>query len=281
MFGQASNLPPALTDMHVHSTCSADGASSILDYARCAETLSLKQVGFCEHVDFDPRDQDCGYLDQDLYDREIVAARNEVPQVQISQGVEIAYQSRREGEIRSWLQTADWDFCVLSIHLMDYTDGWAIVSDSETSAAYFATHNQQQVYTPYFEELLHAARSGLGDILGHLDIVKRYGTRHYGPFAPSAFEGQIRSVLRAAVETGTGLEINTSGLRQAPDEPYPGPEILRWYRQLGGEILTIGSDAHHTDDLASGIAQAQEVARRAGFRAISFFQERQLLWVDL
>ena len=281
MSGRPPDHPPALTDMHVHSTCSADGASSIVDYARRAVTLGLVRLGICEHVDFDPRDQDYGYLDQALYDSEIASARREVPQVQISQGVEIAYQTRRQDEIRAWLETVTWDYCVLSIHLLDYADGWAIISEAKTAAAYFATHNQQQAYTPYFEELLLAARSGLGNLLGHFDIFKRYGARRYGPFDPSDYKDEIYSVLRAAVETGTGLEINTSGLRQAPAETYPGLQILRWYRQLGGEILTIGSDAHHVDDLAAGIAQAQALARRAGFRALAFFQEGRIGWIDL
>ena len=72
----------------------------------------------------------------------------------------------------------------------------------------FATHDQRQAYAPYFEELLRAAQSGLGDVLGHLDLVKRFGVRHYGPFEPAAFEEEIRAVLRAAIDSGMGLEIN-------------------------------------------------------------------------
>ncbi len=281
MSGQTPNLPSALIDMHVHSTCSPDGASSILDYARRAGDLELAEIGICEHVDFDPRDQDYGYLDSVHYDREIVTARDAVPHVRLRQGVEVTYQGRREGEIRRWLAATDWDFVVLSIHLLDYADDWAIVSEPATASAYFASHDQRQAYLPYFEELLRAARSGLGDVLGHFDLVKRYGIAHFGPFKPSDFRDEIRSVLRAAVETGIGLEINTSGLRQAPGQPYPALDIVRWYRQLGGEILTIGSDAHHVDDLAAGMAQAQAMARAAGFRVIASFEQRQISWIDL
>jgi histidinol-phosphatase (PHP family) len=272
---------PALLDLHVHSTCSADGASSIASYARRAARHGLAEVGYCEHADFDPRDWSYGYLDLVRYDQEIAAARASAPGVRLRQGVEITYQARLEQEIRAWLAGGTWDYVVASVHLVDYADGWAMVSEPRAVDDYFADHSQRQAYVPYFEELLRAVRSGLGDLLGHFDLVKRYGTGHYGPFEPADFREEIQTVLQAAVECGVGLEINTSGLRQAPGEAYPGLTVLRWYRELGGEILTIGSDAHKADHLGYGVAEAQALARAAGFRAITTFEARQASWIDL
>jgi histidinol-phosphatase (PHP family) len=232
-------------------------------------------------VDLDPRDQDYGFLDMARYDHEIAGARTVEPLLTLYQGVELSYQSRREGEIHAWLATRDWDYVVSSVHLVDYADGWAIVSEPSTTGAYFATHSQRQAYGPYFEELHRAAQSGLGDVIGHFDLVKRYGVRQYGPFEPEDFQEEIRAVLRAAVNSGIGLEINTSGLRQSPGEPYPGLTILQWYRELGGETLTLGSDTHHTNSLGAGLAQAQDLAQAAGFRAITVFEQRKVHWIDL
>jgi histidinol-phosphatase (PHP family) len=270
-----------LVDLHVHSSCSADGVSSIGDHARRAEALGLAEVGFCEHADFDPRDRGYDSLDLTRYDREFAAAQATVSGVRLRQGVEITYQAEREGEIRAWLAAHPWDYVVASIHLVDYADGWAIISEPRAMEAYFTTHSQRQAYVPYFEEVLRAVRSGLADVLGHFDLVKRYGVRRYGPFDPLAFEEEVRAVLRAAVEEGVALEINTSGLRQSPREPYPGLVVLRWYRQLGGELLTVGSDAHHSDDLGAGVAEALAVARAAGFRAIATFARQRVHWLDL
>jgi histidinol-phosphatase (PHP family) len=272
---------PALVDLHVHSVCSADGLSSIADYARQAAALGLGEVGFCEHVDFDPRDQDYGYLDILSYEQQITRARRQSPQVTLQQGVEVSYQSRREDEIRTWLSTCAWDCVVTSVHLVDYDDGWAIVSEPDTAGTYFAAHGQRQAYAPYLEELCRAACSGLGDVLGHLDLIKRFGVAHYGPFEPVAFEEEIRAVLQAAIDGGLGLEVNTSGLRQSPGEAYPTLAVLRWYRELGGEIVTVGSDAHHAGDLGAGIPEALAMAQEAGFRAIATFKERQVRWIDL
>lgn len=277
----ANQGTPALVDLHVHSSCSADGESSIGDYARRAIALGFREVGFCEHVDLDPRDQDCGYLDMMRYDQEIADARRWAPQVALRQGVELSYQARREDDLRAWLATRAWDFVVTSVHMVDYADGWAIISEPGTTGAYFAVHGQRHAYAPYFDELHRAAQSGLGDVLGHFDLVKRFGVRHHGPFEAEAFEEEIRAVLRAAIHSGMGLEINTSGLRQLPGEPYPALTVLQWYRELGGEILTFGSDTHHADNLGAGLAQARALAQAAGFRAFATFEERQIRWIDL
>jgi histidinol-phosphatase (PHP family) len=272
---------PISVDLHVHSTCSVDGMSSIVEYARRARDQGLAEVGFCEHVDLDPRDPGYDFLNLARYDRGMAMARTAVPGVQLRQGVEITYQAGLEGALRAWLADHPWDYVVASVHLVDYADGWAIISEPAAMGAYFAGHSERQAYTPYFEELLRAVRSGLGDVLGHLDLVKRYGVTRYGPFAPPAFEEEIRAVLRAAVAAGVGLEINTSGLRQSPGEPYPALAVLRWYRDLGGEVLTVGSDAHRAADLGAGIAGALDLARQAGFRAISTFEGRRVCWLDL
>jgi histidinol-phosphatase (PHP family) len=278
----ASHSPESnAVDLHVHSDCSADGRSTIGEYARQAQALGLSEVGFCEHVDLDPRDQDYGFLDVQRYEREIESARLQAPGVQLRKGVEIAYQSRREDEIRAWLGQGGYDYVVLSVHLVDYADGWAIVSEPDTTGAYFAGHSARQSYVPYFEELLRAAKSGLGQVLGHLDLIKRYGVQCYGPFDPVGLEDEIRAVLVAAVEHGVGLEVNTSGLRQSPGEPYPGLTLLRWYRELGGEILTMGSDAHHVDDLGAGLSEAMAMARQVGFRAIATYERQRVHWIDL
>ena len=272
---------PAPVDLHVHSTCSADGGSSIEDYARQAEVMGLAEVGYCEHVDLDPRDMGYGYIDPGRYDRELAAARAAVPEVRLLQGVEITYQSGMQEAVREWQTCRPWDYVVVSVHLIDYPDGWAIISEPGAMGAYFASHNERQAYGPYFAELLRAVKSGMGDVLGHLDLVKRFGVRQYGRLDPAAFEEEIREILRAAAQRGMGLEINTSGLRQAPGEPYPGLTVLRWYRELGGEVLTVGSDAHHADDLGRDIAGAMDMAREAGFRAIASFEARRVRWIDL
>jgi histidinol-phosphatase (PHP family) len=256
-------------DLHVHSTCSGDGVSTIAEHARRAADLGLRAVGFCEHADFDPRDRSYRTLDLD-------AARLLAPGVDLAQGVEITYQASREAEIGAWLDERPWDYVVVSVHLVDYADGWTMVSEARAIPDYYSTHTQRESYRPYFEELWRAVRSGLGNVLGHFDLVKRYGAAHYGAFDPADLEQEIRAVLHVAAATGMALEINTSGLRQAPGETYPGLQVLHWFRQEGGRLVTIGSDAHQAADLAAGTGQALELARAAGLAVVTSFHHRQV-----
>jgi len=268
-------------DLHVHSRCSADAESSIDEYARQAVRLGLAEVGFCEHADFDPRDRSYGTLDLARYHREIAEARETAPEVRLRQGVEFTFQASLAASIQDWLVGHPWDYVIASVHLVDYCDGWAMVSEPRAMEAYFRAHSARQAYLPYFEEVLRAVQSGMGDALGHLDLVKRYGVEVYGPFEPDGFEEEIRTVLRALVERGMALEVNTSGVRQAPGEPYPALQVLRWYREVGGELVTIGSDAHHVRHLGAGLAEGEALARAAGFRAVVTFDQRRACFVDL
>jgi histidinol-phosphatase (PHP family) len=152
---------------------------------------------------------------------------------------------------------------------------WAMISEQEGCERYFARRSVREAYQPYFAELRQAVESGLFDFIGHLDLAKRYGVRYYGPFDLSLFAAEVRDILKLTVESRVGLEINTSGLRQAPHETYPGLAVLRWYRKLGGRILTVGSDAHSVKDLGKGIAEALGLARKAGFEAVTLFEKRE------
>jgi histidinol-phosphatase (PHP family) len=275
----------ALCDLHVHSTLSADGISTLAEHAARAAELGLQALGFAEHADFDPRDRSYGFLDPEDYAQQLAAAQRAHPGVQLLRGVEVTYQSTHRAEIRQWLGRYGFDFCILSVHLVEDHSAWAMVSEEERSRRFFASRTERRAYAPYFAEVLAAVEASWpgsgGMILGHLDLVKRYGVREYGPFDEAAWEGELRSILRAAVERGVALEINTSGLRQSPKEPYPTLTVVRWFREEGGELLTLGSDAHRTGDLASGVSEAAQLALAAGFRAVAFFEGGQVRWIDL
>ncbi len=265
-----------LLDYHLHSTCSVDGISTIAQYCRRAAEQKFIEIGFCEHVDFDPRDRGCGFFDYALFRRQIEAQRKRYgDSLAIRVAVEVTYQASREEEIREFLRGKELDYVVGSVHLVEDGREWAMVSEEGRCERYFARRSVREAYQPYFAEVRRAVESGLFDFIGHFDLVKRYGVRYYGPFAPSLFAAEVCEILKLAVERGVGLEINTSGLRQAPDETYPDLEVLRWYRELGGRILTVGSDAHSIKDLGKGIAEALGLAREAGFEAAALFEKRE------
>jgi histidinol-phosphatase (PHP family) len=132
-------------------------------------------------------------------------------------------------------------------------------------AGWVAGRMFEEIVAPYFAEVLAAIRSGLFDTIGHLDYVKKYLAPHVLPAAFAAAPEVYEPLLQALVERGTGLEVNASGLRQAPRETYPAPWAVARFRELGGGLVTAGSDAHRADSFAYGLAHACQVAGAAGF----------------
>ena len=120
------------------------------------------------------------------------------------------------------------------------------------------------------------------DCVGHLDLIKRYSTKTYNTRITLIVQYELlKEVLKLIISKGKGIEINTSGLRQAPRETMPGVDVLKLYHELGGEILTIGSDAHRAEDVAEGIDIAIENAKQAGFKHLTVFNNRKPEWVPV
>ena len=267
-----SNYP--LLDCHLHTGVFSCDAKATLDaYIDRGREMGLAAITTTEHVDFDSNDYCFGFYD--LFRHQ--AQRNERRVVSedgltVLIGAEVDYQRRYEDQARAFLAQTEFDLVIGSVH---YVRGEIVFVDE------FFQRPERENVEAYLDEVLGAVNSRLFDVIGHLDIVKRYGVRHYGPFDPAHYAEPLDEILRACVDTGTGLEINTSGLRGPPKETFPTLPVLRRYRELGGEILTVGSDAHTVDDLARDIPQALDLAKAAGFRAIALFVDRQVRWMAI
>lgn len=260
---QARDLP---LDAHLHTGQSSDSDVPIDSYAAAAVERGIAELAITDHIDFDPR---WANYRPDTAERERIvreAAERWAPfGISIRFGLEVSYQPNREADIREHLASQSYDFVIGSVHIgaespyhVSRVERWV---DGKTI---------DQIVGPYFAEVEAAARSGLFDTLGHLDFVKRYVHDHV---SPAAFADRIdlyEPILRALVESGTGLEVNTSGLRQAPRETYPGPSVVALFRELGGERLTAGSDAHRMDWFAHGLEDGYRVAAEAGFEDLFF-----------
>ena len=260
---QACNLP---LDSHLHTDQSSDSDVPIDAYAGAAVERGIAELAITDHVDFDPRWPN--YRPDAAARERIVreAADRWAPfGIAIRFGLEVSYESNREEDIREHLARQSYDFVIGSVHVgadspyhVSRVERWV---DGKTI---------DEIVRPYFAEVEAAARSGLFDTLGHLDFVKRYV---YDLVSPAAFAERLdlyEPILGALVESGTGLEVNTSGLRQAPRETYPGPSVVTRFRELGGERLTAGSDAHRMDWFAHGLEDGYRVAAEAGFEDLFF-----------
>lgn len=260
-------------DFHCHSDRSFDSRAPLT--ALCQRALQLGFSHLCptEHADFDPQDSGYGYLNVEAYSQALAACQELFAgQLVLLKGIEIDYQSRFDAEVRAFLAQHTFDFVIGSAH---YVDGLHVED------ALLEAYDPDAAYRRYFDTVREIAASGLFDVVGHLDLVKRRGILQWGAFDPRRYADEIDAVLQAAVKTGTGLEINTSGLRQPPAETFPCLETLRRYRELGGGTLTLGSDAHRVADLGRNIRHGLALARAAGFKAIAIFVGRQPRWLDI
>lgn len=261
---QARDLP---LDAHLHTDLSPDSDVPIDAYATQAVERRIPEIAITDHVDFDPTAP--AYAHSTFAQRERIvrgaAERWADRGVAIRFGVEITWDRRWEADIREHLARHAYDFVIGSVHV--YRDS---PFAAEHVGAWVQGRSLREVVAPYFDEVEAAARSGVFDALGHLDFVKRYLAPHISAADLGAAPELYEPILRALVETGTALEINTSGLRQAAGETYPSPAIVARYRDLGGRAVTVGSDAHRADSFAWALADGYAAATDAGFADLAF-----------
>jgi histidinol-phosphatase (PHP family) len=261
---QARDLP---LDAHLHTDLSPDSDVPIDAFAAGAAERGIAEIAITDHVDFEPSAPAYDYTTFEQRERIVreAAERWADRGVAIRFGVEVTWDSVWEADIRDHLATHAYDFTIGSVH---------IYRESPYAAANVASwvkgRSLPDIVAPYFDEVEAAARSGLFDALGHIDFVKRFLFPHVTPADLAAAPELYERILDALVESGTALEINTSGLRQSPNESYPSPAIVARFRELGGRGVTVGSDAHRADSLAWGLDDGYGAAADAGFDALTF-----------
>jgi len=262
---QSRDLP---LDSHLHTDLSPDSNVPIDIYAAQAAERGIAEIAITDHVDFDHRDP--AYNFSTFADRERVAReaaeRWAGRGVAIRFGVELTYNRSWEDEIRDHVARHTYDFTIGSVH--DWPG--SPYRDRQGIAAWVSGRSDAEVVEPYVAEILGAARSGLFDSLGHLDVVKKYLGGHVPVGRLAGAPELYEEVLRALVESGTALEVNTSGLRQAPRETYPTAAIVAMFRELGGTAVTAGSDAHRAETFAFGLEDGYRLLAEAGFEELAF-----------
>jgi histidinol-phosphatase (PHP family) len=249
-------------DWHIHTTLSPDGTATVEEYCEKAVEMGLSGVGFSDHYDPGPDHLSSSFYDYGACREAVTRAREKFrDRLQIHFGIEIGYQIAADSVIRTFLRDHDFDYHIGSIHVADGIP----YSVTSAGADSLPGVTGRERYEPYFRELRAAAESGCFDILGHLDVVKRFDPEDGPRFQPELFSSEIERILLAIIRKGMALEVNTSGFRQHFKEPFPGETILRLYRDLGGKRIRLGSDSHKLRHLATRFAETQAWCRKLGF----------------
>ncbi|MDW8394926.1 MAG: histidinol-phosphatase HisJ family protein [Anaerolineae bacterium] len=268
-----------LVDYHCHTCFSQDSKASMAEQCQAALQRRLHQIAFTEHEDYNPDDPTSFYFRHEAYLREVERCRQAFgTSLVIRAGIEISEPHRHAARAGRVLAEYPWDFVLGSLH-------WVTPEVDSYRPQFFTTWcdgDWRLAFRRYFTEMIALARDGDFDVLAHLDYPARYGKRYFGDeYDIGEFEDLVREALSILIARGKGIEINTSPWRKGAAHPNPPQVVLSWYREMGGTVLTIGSDAHAPQEVGADMSRALALARAAGFTHITLFEQRKPTFVPI
>jgi histidinol-phosphatase (PHP family) len=261
---QARNVP---LDAHLHTDQSPDSSVPIDVYAELAVEHGIPEIAITDHVDFDPRDPAYRYSRFEDRERTVrdAAERWAGRGVTIRFGAELTYNRLWESDVREHLARYRYDYVIGSVHDWPESPYWP-----SRVRSFIEGRPLEEILEPYYTEIIAAARTGLFDTIGHLDVVRRYLHPYITTADLAEREDLQEPALRAIIESGAVLEVNSSGLRYPGAETYPSAAVVARYRELGGERVVVGSDAHSRGSFAARLDRSYEHIAAAGFKALTF-----------
>ncbi len=264
---------PITADLHLHSSYSGDSDTPMEDMILKGIDLGLTTMCFTEHNDFDFPEEpgqpaERFLLSPDPYLYDIIRYREKyADKIRILFGVELGLQPECMRKNAILAKAFDFDFIIGSSHICHQKDPYY--------PAFYEGRTEEEAYREYFESILENIKKFSNfDIYGHLDYVVRYGPNKDREYSYEKYQDILDSILKLLIEKGKGIEINTGGVKSGLKELHPCTAILKRYRELGGEIITIGSDAHTTEHIAAHFNRAEKVLKECGFNYYTVFEKR-------
>ncbi len=267
-----------ILDMHTHTDNSFDGNHSAMYMCECAAMKGLRAIAITDHVEIDifAKGEFNRWARQSYFDTAKARAAFR-GKLLILSGVELGEAIYDIPTAEKLLDTLHYDFVIGSIHNLPGEEDFYFLDVDKTS-----DEEIREILTEYFDEERKLAEWGKVDTIGHLTYPLRYICGEHGRKVDLRdYSSQIEDVLRAIIHSGIALEINTSGLFQKIESTMPPEEIVSQYRRLGGELITIGSDAHYAEHLGRGIADGMALAKRCGFCNLTIFENREPIQIPI
>ena len=277
-----------LADYHIHCRYSDDSEEEPEKIIESAVSKNFDEICFTDHVDYGIK------IDHDVYNkmndsekekyknllnvdypeylREISELREKYKdKITIRQGLEFGMQTHTIADFQKIFDKYDLDFVILSCHQVNDEEFWnKVFQQGKTPDEY----NYK-----YYEEIYKVIQKYSDySILGHLDHIQRYNETIY-PFEKS--REIITEILKKVIEDGKGIEVNTSSFRYGLKDLTPERNILKLYYELGGKIITIGSDAHKAENVGDHIPYIQSELKKIGFTHICTFDKMKPIFHEL
>jgi histidinol-phosphatase (PHP family) len=255
-------------DYHMHTPLCRHATGEPGEYARHALAAGLTEIGFSDHSpmpddDFDNWRMYANQLDE--YVAKVRQAQQDFPDLTIRLALEVDYLPGYENWIRGLAARHPWDYFIGSVHYV--SDSWAI--DDPQKLSEWQHRNAGEIWSSYFDRLTMAAETGFFEIIGHVDLPKKFRRRPSSDCTPL-----YEKFLDAAKENNCAIELNTAGLRKDCQEIYPSRQILELAFQKGVPIM-FGSDAHAPEEVGMNFKEAVQLAQSVGYKESCRFAQRK------
>jgi len=266
-------------DCHVHSTFSTDSNLDAVTACEAAIKAGLEGIAFTDHIDFDfPGYSNDFMFDFDDYQKFMNNLKLRYnSKLKVLKGVEVGIQPHVIEDSLNLISKHELDYILASVHVIDAQDLY--------KAEFYSNKSKKQVFSRYLEEVLNMINNyTCFDVVGHLDYIIRCCDYEDRTFRYSDYSDIFDEIFKKLIADGKGFEINTGSYRDKGDgRPVPQYDIetLKRYRQLGGEIICLGSDSHRPEHIGFKFDYFSEMLSQAGFRYTAHFENRKAVFTPL
>lgn len=265
-----------LTDFHIHSSCSGDADDTMLNMARASAEAGISHICFTDHCDLDHYltglpNPDCAevwnqaLLQYDELKRDMPAG------LEASLGLELGAANHNPAFAAKIAAAPELDFVIGAVHnLRDTPDFFGLKYQSEEHCL--------ELMDAYVDDMLELAGLSCYDVMAHIGYAHRYMTRagFDVELTLERYGDKLEALFKTLISGGRGIELNFSGLRGTGRRvTYPSLPVLSLYRSLGGELLTVGSDAHRVSEAGVCLKQAHELLGAAGVKYLCVYRQRK------
>lgn len=273
-------------DYHVHTAFSDDSIYPMEQVVQDAISKKIDEICFTEHVDYGIKvdwdsgkeivyrnGEPCANCNYPLYMKTIKQMKERYGnKITIKTGLEFGMQMHTIKLYEKLFSQYDLDFVLLSIHQVNDLEFW--------SQDYQRGKTQKEYNEGYYDEMLRLVKSYKNySVLAHMDLITRYDND--GVYSFEKIKNKITEILKIVISDGKGIELNTSSKRYGLSDSTPCRDILKLYYNLGGNIITIGSDSHKPEHLGAYIQEGKELLRSIGFTQYCTFEKMKPIFHSL
>ncbi len=263
-----------ISDSHIHSNCSFDGLDSVDEICKKAISLNMHSITITDHFE--------SYLyynnQDDKYGNFKVLIPKSISEIKKAQvkydgelniycGLEVGEPLHDGYATQKVMTLANFDFLLGSIHCIKGYEDFYFLEYTKESA--------REMLSLYFQEVYTMVKFCNFDSVAHLTYPLRYMVgRDKIDISIDDFKEEIDEILKLIIEKNVAIEVNSSGLRQEIGVTLPEIDVIKRYKELGGKYVTVGSDAHNVNDLASGIEEVYDMLIECGFKNYTVYDKR-------